>query len=270
MNSTLRKCLAVLALGTILGAGLQAQVYTNVYVDDFSQFAGGTLLASNNFATNYVPTAGFGAYITNDNPGPLTGSIYATNLSGNVGAWWDVPTNSSFNYSGFFNQPASNIGTRVTFEMGMLNTNAALGGAFTVGMTSTNNANSTRDLLAFLDTGIIVVFTNAPSLTTYMQVGAFDPNVLHTNRVDYNLFLDTYNVFVDGTQIVTNQAIPSYLDTNAIQSLSFSYDNTLSTFGNSNPNQIFLDNVIFAIPEPTALFSVGLGLAALLWRRRRA
>lgn len=271
MNARRARWIAGLTVSTLLlgAVGAQAQVYTNVYLDDFSQFANGTVLASNNFATSYTPTAGLEASVTNNSPGPLTGVISTTNLFGSMGAWWNVPTNSGFTYQGAFNQTASNIGTRISWDMAMSTTNATMGGGLFLMMPPNNVLNQNQPLVGFFDNGAIFIFTNTPGPTSLEQIGTFTPNVLHANQVDYNLSLGTYNLSVDGLEIVTNQPIPDYLNAKAIDGVTLSYDTQFSDFGNSNPNQIFIDNVIVAVPEPSSCALIGVGALGLLLRRRR-
>ncbi len=269
MKSMKRIILSAVWCSLVLLPSVRA-AYTNVFVDDFSQFPNGTTLSWGGGGTNYGVSGG-NVLITNTVIGTGATGVMATNLfGGSVGLGGSLSTNANFSYSANLSQAQSNIGVRLMWQQSIMNTNAVMGSSLSVGLTSSNHSWNT-DLLLFSDSGYILAFTNTPSPTTYIPVGAWLPGVLYTNELRYNLSSGVYDLFVNNIQLVTNQAIPSYLSTNFVNSFSFTMDTVATDFPtlNSNTNQFFLDNITFAVPEPGAGLAFVAGVTMLFWMRRR-
>ncbi|MFZ4778885.1 MAG: PEP-CTERM sorting domain-containing protein [Terrimicrobiaceae bacterium] len=242
--------------------------WTNVFVDDFQQFSAGTSLAP----LFYTPTAGYRTDVFTNKVGS---SAMATNVGGNMKALFNVGVSNNLTYFarlGFNTGTSSNvvaysnIGTRVSFDLQVANTNGGLG-ATLISLTDTNSTyltNSETALLGIFDTGLIGIFTNGPGASTFVTIGSFSPGVSYTYMIDWNLFLDVYSISQNGIYLTNNVPIPGFLNTTFLDSVGIKFAENINV-----GNQFVLDNVIVAIPEPSLAMILGLGLAAVAFLRRR-
>jgi hypothetical protein len=259
-------CNLILAVAFIIGVFSSVNAVfasTTIYADSFDQFAEGTDLTTATYTpdTGSTNSANFSVF------GAGTGSSkQAIDFGGSTAVFIDQPVTTGSEYSGGFSTSYSTVSS-FSWDLTVLGSNPGLGGFFirfpspTFGM---------QILLGYLDDGQIGVFTDVPSTSTLMTIGTYTPNQTYSTRLDYNLLLDHYSVYVDGSLLLGNQPIPDYLDKTSIDRFGFDIAETLP---GSMGNQFVLDNVkVTVVPEPISciLFTVGgatLGLKRFMRRK---
>ncbi len=156
----------------------------------------------------------------------------------------------------------------VSWDLTVLSNNTGIGGFF---IRFPSPVTGMQILLGYIDDGRIVVFTDTPSASTLMAIGTYLPGETYNTRLDYNLLLDQYSVYVDGSLLLGNQPIPGYLEMTSIG--SFGFDVT-EAFPESQGNEFIMDNVIFSIdetpsvPEPASIVLLVSGIAGLFGFRK--
>jgi hypothetical protein len=251
----LRVLCAAIAL-TLFALGSEARADV-VYADDFEQFAAGTDLT----AITYTPATGptNGAHFATFAGGGSTKT--AVDFGGSRAVQLFTPVGAGIEYLGRL--PASYTGTVLQFswDTTFQSLNSGMAGLF---IRFPSPVFGMQVLLGYFDDGTIAVFNGAPSPATVVPIGTFDAGVTYRTRMDYDLGNSRYSVFVNGTALLLNEALPAYINQTELDRFGFDGNEALPT---SLGNTWFLDNISVAqIPEPSPLWMLGLGLVLIAYR----
>lgn len=223
---------------------------TTIYADSFNQFAIGTDLTH----ATYTPDIGSENSANFTVFGTGSGSSkQAIDFGGSTSVFIDQPATTGSEYSGGLSTSYSTL-ISFSWDLTVLGVNSGLGGFF---IRFPSPAFGMQILLGYLDDSRIGVFTDVPSTSTLMTIGTYIPNQTYSTRLDYNLLLDNYSVYVDGSVLLSGQMIPDYLDKTSVDRFGFDIAESLP---GSMGNQFVLDNVtVTVVPEPisSTLFIVG-------------
>ncbi len=242
----------VVLLSVLLPAWAQV-----VYFDNFQQFAPGTDLTT----TTYTPASGpLGATATTR---VLNGSptITASNLLGRNCAFFDnsVLTNKS-EYRATPSQPLTNQILELTCNLLIKSTNAGEG-LFMFSVPTTDPVANYNPPLAFMDTGLIAVFTNAPSQpATVVGSWASLANTFMTNRLILN-YPERKLWYALNAQPIAGLPLGTYFSNNVDKLTFTAFERSSGSLG----NQFALDDVKVQIrslaPTITSIQTLGANVA---------
>ena len=207
-----------------------------VYFDDFQQFAPGTSLTTLTYTpASGPPTASATTRVLNGSP-----TITASVLNGSTCAFFDnsVVINKS-DYLASLAGSLNNEVLEITWNMSIKSTNSGPG-VFMISVPTTDSTASYNPPLAFMDTGSIVVFTNAPSPQAASLAGSWAnlADTFMTNRLILNYPERKLWFSLNGQPLVSSP-LGLYFS-NVVDRLGFTaFERSQGSIG----NQFALDNV---------------------------
>lgn len=209
------------------------------FFDGFQQWNANTVLTMD--TTNYPPIVGSNTVI-HIRAGTTT--ALATNIAGNLWAWLDCSaTNSAVHIKCIPTAPIANGIIELGWNLWIQATNAGFG-AFSVNLPFAPEEYNPP--LAFVDSGLIIAFTNAPIPEQAIVIGNWGAlaGTVMTNRLTLNFPARTMSYSLNG-QVLTNMTLGAYW-TNWVNAVVFAVN---EDFADSRGNRFRADDLQITATE---------------------
>ena len=257
--------LAIMAFSAIAAVSSQGAL---VFTEDFGSFADGTTITTTNTDFTYVRTGTGSVAPSAINPSNLatgaSGFVAATggSLTG-VGVGNTLPTSSVYTFSIDFQFTNVSAGD-IVFGVGA-GTSFTGNSTFTTAhglfwLQSDNGNFERRTSSGWSDVGTGVTFSNATNYSLHVVANGSAAAVTYGAET---LAAGTMDIWLGGVKIDDGVAVTSSLAATGFRVYS------VSGTGVEIDNVQLWDSAVAIIPEPSAALIGGLGLLALLRRRRR-